>query len=64
MARTVFDVLEEYIDSDISAAATFLSGGGAKDFAAYKETVGMIRGLTSAKQYIQDLSRRMENDDD
>ena len=65
MAKTVFDVLTQKIDEDISSATQFLAGGSAKDFAGYKEIVGLIRGLEASKSYIEDLSRNyMDNDDD
>jgi hypothetical protein len=65
MAKTVFDVLIGKIDEEISSAQVFLSGGSAKDFAQYKEIVGLIRGLEAGKSYIADLSRNyMDNDDD
>ena len=65
MAKTVFDVLKEKIGDDKSSALEFLGGGGAKDFAQYKEAVGLIRGLEACNNHIEDLSRNyMENDDD
>tara|TARA_R110000803_G_scaffold109208_4_gene177592 strand:+ start:1663 stop:1860 length:198 start_codon:yes stop_codon:yes gene_type:complete len=65
MAKTVFDVLVNKLDEDVSSATQFLAGGSAKDFAGYKEIVGLIRGLEASKQHIEDLSRNyMEEDDD
>jgi|GEM_PF-2413352 hypothetical protein len=65
MAKTVFDVLTDKIDEQISSATQFLAGGSPKDYAAYREVVGLIRGLESSKSYIEDLSRNyMDNDDD
>jgi len=65
MAKTVFDVLKDKIDDNISSAQSFLSGGSAKDFADYREVVGLIRGLEASKSYIEDLAKNyMENDDD
>jgi hypothetical protein len=65
MAKTVFDVLIDKIDEEISSARVFLSGGSAKDYAQYKEIVGLIRGLEASKSHIEDLSRNyMDNDDD
>jgi|TARA_R110000787_G_scaffold51913_2_gene122680 hypothetical protein len=65
MAKTVFDVLVQKFDDDISSATQFLVGGSAKDFAGYKEIVGLIRGLEASKQYIEDLSRNyMDEEDD
>ena len=64
MAATVLDVLKERIESDRDSALQFLGGGGAKDFAMYKETTGLIRGLETCLSYVDDLAHRMEYDDD
>jgi hypothetical protein len=65
VAKTVFDVLTDRIDDQISSATQFLTGGSPKDYAAYREIVGLIRGLEASKSYIEDLSRNyMDNDDD
>lgn len=64
MAKTVFDVLNERIDEQISSAQVFLSGGSAKDYANYREVVGLIRGLEASKQFVEDLSRNYMDDDD
>ena len=63
MAKTVFDVLKEKIEADKVSAQEFLGGGGAKDFAQYKEVAGLIRGLESSIAHIQDLSRNYMEDD-
>ena len=65
MAKTVFDVLIEKFEEDISSSSQFLVGGGAQSFDAYREVVGRIRGLQLAVQTTKDLSRsQMEEDDD
>ena len=65
MAKTVFDVLKDKIDDDISSAQSFLNAGSAKDYADYREVVGLIRGLEASKQYVDDLSQNyMDNDND
>jgi len=64
MAKTVFDVLREKIEEDMSSATNFLGNGGAKDFAQYKEITGMLRGLTSCMNHVNDLSRNYLEDDD
>lgn len=66
MAKTVFDVLNERLDEQISSATDFLKSGGAKDYAQYREVYGLIRGLEAAKSHSTDLLRNhmMENDDD
>jgi hypothetical protein len=64
MAKTVLDVLKDRIEVDKASALQFLGNGGAKDFAQYKEVTGMVRGLETCINYVEDLSRNMDNDDD
>jgi hypothetical protein len=64
MAKTVFDVLKDKIEGDKSSALEFLGGGGAKDFAQYKEVVGLIRGLEAGINYVEDLAKNYMDDDD
>ena len=64
MAKTVLDVLKERLEEDKSSAVEFLTAGGAKDFAMYRETTGLVRGLETCLQYIEDLSRNLEYEDD
>ena len=60
MAKTVFDVLIEKFEEDIASSADFLINGGAKDYAEYRELVGVIRGLDHANYNLQDLKQRIE----
>ena len=65
MAKTVFDVLKDKIDEDISSAQSFLTAGSPKDYAELREVVGLIRGLEASKSYIEDLAKNyMEDDND
>ena len=64
MAKTVFDVLKDRIDGDISSAQSFLTAGSPKDYANYREVVGLIRGLEATKSYIEDLAKNYMDDDD
>lgn len=64
MAKTIFDVLKDKLEEDRSSALQFLGGGGAKDFAQYKEVTGMVRGLETCIGYVEDLSRNMEEYDE
>ena len=65
MAKTVFDVLLEKISEDKASAQQHLVGGGAQDFAAYREVVGVIRGLDSCRNHIEDLAKNyLESDDE
>lgn len=61
--KTVLDVLKKRIEDDVSSATEFLGNGGAKDFAQYKEIIGMLRGLTSCLNHVNDLSRNYLDDD-
>jgi|TARA_R110000744_G_scaffold68454_2_gene139203 hypothetical protein len=65
MANTVFGVLIERIEEQKSSAIEFLTRGGPKDFAEYKDVCGLVRGLQTARSLVEDLSRNyMEDDDD
>lgn len=64
MAKTVFDVLIDKFSEDVRASSEFLSTGGVKDIAEYREVVGRIRGLQLAIQTTKDLMRAHEQDDD
>lgn len=65
MAKTVFDVLIQKYEEDVSSSTQYLVSGGAKSFDDYREIVGRIRGLQLAIQTTKDLSRsQMEEDDD
>ncbi len=61
--KTVLDVLKEQIEADRVSATNFLTGGAVKDFAQYKETAGLLRGLDTCLRYIEDLSRKEYEDD-
>ena len=63
MAKTVFDVLKDKIDGDISSAQSFLTAGSPKDYAEFREVVGLIRGLGASKSYIEDLAQNYMDDD-
>lgn len=41
-----------------------LGDGAAKDFGAYQNAVGMVRGLLTAQNIIATLAKNMEQDDD
>ena len=64
MAKTVFDVLKDRINDDISSAQSFLAAGSPKEYASYREVVGLIRGLEATKSYIEDLAKNYMDDDD
>jgi hypothetical protein len=56
--------LAREIDKLRSDQATFLNGGGAKDFAEYRHVCGIIRGLTHAESLVKDLATKLEYSDE
>jgi hypothetical protein len=65
MAKTVFDVLIDRLEERKNSSMQFLVDGAAKDYAAYREACGILRGLSAAQREIEDLSRNyMDEDDD
>ena len=64
MAATVFSVVIKEIEEKQKYLADALASGAAKDFAEYKFMCGEIRGLSFAQSYINDLVRRMEQNED
>lgn len=65
MAKTVYDVLINRIEEEMTSAQNFLNAGSAKDYPNYREIVGLIRGLKSSVLHIKDLAKQqLEGDDD
>lgn len=58
------ELLMSQIEERRMAIIESLGDGAAKDLAAYKEAVGMVRGLLTAQSLIADLAKKMENFDD
>ena len=52
------------IDKRRGDQQTFLNGGGAKTFDEYRHVCGVIRGLTHAETFVNDLVQKMETSDD
>ena len=65
MATTVFEKKKKKLTELKGSSEEFLTSGGSKDFAEYKEVCGVIRGLNAALREVGDLSRNyMEDEDD
>ena len=64
MNAQTFQYLAKEIDKLRGDQASFLAGGGAKDFSEYRHVVGVIRGLTHAEQLIKDLAQKLETSDE
>ena len=52
MAKTVFQVLEEKLDELQKQQEEWMNGGSAQNYAEYKESCGVIRGLAHARREI------------
>jgi ribosomal protein L17 len=65
VAKTVFDVLDKKLAELQQSQEDFVTSGGAKDFPAYREVCGAIRGLALSRELVRDLAKHyMEHDDD
>ena len=56
-------LLASKIDERRTQLTESLADGGSKDFAEYRYTCGTIRGLTFARQEIEDLVRKLRDMD-
>lgn len=61
---TEFDLIKKQNEEYRHMVIESLINGGAKDYAEYRELVGVIRGLSHANSNIQDLVRRIKENDD
>lgn len=61
---TEFDLIQKQNEDYRQRAIESLINGAAKDYAEYRELVGVIRGLNHANFNIQDLVRRIKENDD
>jgi translation initiation factor 1 (eIF-1/SUI1) len=61
---TQLDLLQKQNEEFRQQAINSLIGGAAKDYAEYRELVGVIRGLSHANLNIQDLLRKLKSNDD
>jgi hypothetical protein len=57
---TEIELLKKQNDEFRLAAIDKLMSGAAKDYAEYRELVGVIRGLDHANYNLQDLKQRIE----
>jgi hypothetical protein len=64
MDERLYKYLKERNQSRRESVMDFLNNGGAKDFAEYREAVGVIKGLLQAQQDLEDLFERMKEHDD
>jgi len=60
MDEKLFRYLQERNYNRRESITDFLNSGGAKDFAEYREAVGVIKGLLQANQDLEELFERMK----
>ena len=61
---TAFEIILKNIEEHREAVARAVVDGAAKDYSEYKSMCGEIRGLSVAHSFINDLVRKMEQDED
>lgn len=64
MANTVMELLHKKLGERKALVIQSLESGAAKDYAEYKDLCGMIRGLSAAQQEVEDLVRKLKEEDD
>ena len=57
-----FDLLKKYNDEFREQAANRLISGSAKDYAEYRELIGVIRGMDHANYSLLELKKRLETE--
>ena len=59
---TEIEYLKKQNQELIDKATVPLIGGGAKDYAEYRELVGFIRGLSRANSHLEDLEEKVKKE--
>lgn len=59
---TPIQLLFQKIDDHISSMTAAMASGRCADFGAYQKLCGTIHGLSLAKEEIEDLQKRLEQD--
>lgn len=58
MLKDVHDAIQKGIDARMERLAFDLAGGGAPDYAKYREGVGRIKGLKDAKDIVSEAFKK------
>jgi hypothetical protein len=64
MDNKILELLNKKIEEHVKSHSEALVGGQSKDYAAYRELCGVIRGLQTAQREIGDLVRKLKDDND
>lgn len=62
--QKAFSVVNTEIDQKVEQIREFLAGGSARSIEEYRGLCGQIKGLLTARSYIQDLTNHMESSDE
>ena len=60
-ADKAFDVIKRQIDDKVLQLQEALADGRVETYDEYKKVCGEVRGLLTARNYITDLNKVMEN---
>ena len=60
-ADKAFDVIKRQIDDKVLQLQEALADGRVETYDEYKKVCGEVRGLLTARNYIIDLNKAMEN---
>jgi hypothetical protein len=60
-ADKAFDILKRQIDDKVLQLQEALADGRVETYEEYKKVCGEVRGLLTARNYITDLNKAMEN---
>jgi hypothetical protein len=58
------EILVKQLDEKILQLQDFIAVGNIDNFEEYKKLCGEIKGLLTARQYIKDLNKNMEDSDE
>jgi hypothetical protein len=61
---SVMDLLQKKLEERKQLIVESVGNGAAKDYAEYRDLCGVIRGLKTAQQEIEDLVRKLKDDDE
>jgi hypothetical protein len=64
MEVRIFEILNQKINERVTDITRTLSDGVAKDYADYRGMCGVIKGLHTAQFELNDLLRKIKEDDD
>jgi hypothetical protein len=64
MELKIFDILNQKLNERVLDISRSLSDGVAKDYADYRGMCGVIKGLRTAQFELNDLLRKIKDDDD